>query len=171
LRVQDGSSGNTAAATLTVSAVGPPSISKAFAPSSIPLNGTTTLTFTIGNPNVTARSGIGFSDNMPAGLVVAATPNLANSCGGAVNGVTANSSSVSLANGSLTASGTCAMSLSVTRNATGTKNNVTTAVTSNEGGSGNTASATLTVSAVAPPSISKAFAPSSISVGGTTTLT
>jgi hypothetical protein len=51
----------------------------------------------------------------------------------------------------------------------GTKNNQTTNVTSTEGGSGNQATATVTVSG--PPTIAKAFGASSINAGGATTLT
>ncbi|HEY2161557.1 MAG TPA: hypothetical protein VGH24_09645, partial [Solirubrobacteraceae bacterium] len=64
-------------------AVSPPTITKAFGAAGIPLNGSTSLTFTISNPNTSAAlSGIAFTDNLPAWLVVAGTPNLTNSCDG-----------------------------------------------------------------------------------------
>jgi hypothetical protein len=77
--------GNTASANVTV--LGPPSISKAFGATSIPLNGSTSLTFTITNPtgNLVALTGVGFIDNLPGGLVVANTPNVSNTCGGIVS--------------------------------------------------------------------------------------
>src|SRR5262249_15697123 len=87
--------GNTASASLIV--VAPPSIAKAFNPTSIPVNGTSTLTFTITNPaaNTVAEAGVAFTDNLPAGLVVA-TPNaLTNTCGGTPTAV-AGSASISL---------------------------------------------------------------------------
>ena len=49
------------------------------------------------------------------------------------------------------------------------QNNTTGAVTSSEGGAGNTASASLTV--IAPPAIAKAFNPAAIAVNGTSALT
>src|SRR6185437_8835247 len=51
----------------------------------------------------------------------------------------------------------------------GLKNNVTGPVTSNEGGNGGTASASINV--VAPPVIAKAFNPAAITLNSTTSLT
>src|SRR5439155_229360 len=51
----------------TCTVTGPPTISKAFANSTIPQFGTTTLSFTITNTNAVALAGIGFSDTLPAG--------------------------------------------------------------------------------------------------------
>ena len=75
-----------------IEVVAPPSISQQFAPSSIPLDGETALTFTITNPNsVTALSGVGFTDQLQSPGLVVATPNgLTNGCGGSA---TANESS------------------------------------------------------------------------------
>lgn len=53
----------------------PPTITKAFCAASIPLNGATSLTFTVTNPNTSVLTGIAFTDNLPAGLTVASTPN------------------------------------------------------------------------------------------------
>src|SRR5262249_28740272 len=77
-----GATSNTA--TLTV--VTPPSVTKTFAPTKIPLNGTTLLTINISNPNSSVTlNGLAFTDNLPSGLVVASTPNLNNTCGGAAH--------------------------------------------------------------------------------------
>src|SRR5262249_58366089 len=93
----EGGNSNTANATVTV--VAPPTISKAFGAASIPLNGTTTVTFTISNPNNPGTpangdlTGVAFSDTLPvsggpgsATLVVSSTPNVGNTCGGPVTG-------------------------------------------------------------------------------------
>ena len=159
--------GNTASDSITV--VAPPAISKAFAQSNIPLNGTTTLTFTITNPNTTEPlNSIAFTDTLPAGLVVAATPNIVGVCSGTVTAV-AGSNSISLSGGSIAASGNCTISVDVTGTTEGVKNNVTGNVTSSNGGTGNTASATVTVAA--PPTIAKAFGAPTIPLNGSTTLT
>jgi hypothetical protein len=170
--------GTSTPATATITVVAPPSTSKAFAPMSIglsaPATTTSKLTFTINNPNATVSlTGIGFTDTFPSGLVVAATPNVTNTCGGTVT-ATAGSSSVSLSGASpLAAGASCTMSVSVTASASpviGALNNTTSAVTSNEGGSGTAATATLDVEE--PPSIANAFgAAPSIALGSTTSLT
>jgi uncharacterized repeat protein (TIGR01451 family) len=73
-----------AAASLTV--LKPPAISKLFAPNPILVNSTSTLTFTITNPNLNnSLTGVAFSDIYPSGLQNASTPGAATTCsGGAV---------------------------------------------------------------------------------------
>jgi hypothetical protein len=124
----------------------PPSISKQFNLSTIALNATTSLTFTITNPNAsTSLTGIGFTDAFPGGLVVS-TPNaLSGSCGGGTITAVAGSTSASLTGANLAANASCTFSISVTGTSAGVKNNVTSAVTSNEAGAGNTATASVTV--------------------------
>src|SRR5262249_61487744 len=73
--------GNTASDTLNV--INPPTSAKAFGVSSIPLNGTTSLTITLSSSNQNQTlGGISFTDSLPAGLVVASPANLSNTCGG-----------------------------------------------------------------------------------------
>src|SRR5205085_1363445 len=145
----------------------PPSISKTFGAASVPLNGVTSLTFNIQNPNAgTALTGVSFTDNLPAGLVVASTPNLNNTCGGTPTAV-GGSSSVSLSGGTLAASASCTVSVDVQGTTAGVKNN-SVQVTSTEGGTGNTSNASLTV--IAPPTISKAFNPTSVALNSNSTL-
>jgi uncharacterized repeat protein (TIGR01451 family) len=150
--------------------VAPPVIIKAFGAASVPLNGSTSLTFTIQNNNTTATlNGIGFSDTFPAGLVVSTPNGLTWTCGGGTITATAGTGSVSLSGASLAASTSCTFSINVTGTTGGTKNNTTGNVTSTEGGTGGTASASLNVEG--PPSIAKAFNPTAIAVNGTSALT
>jgi uncharacterized repeat protein (TIGR01451 family) len=137
---------NTASATTTTAMQSAPTISKSFGASTIPVNGTTSLSFTITNPNGSGNlTGVGFTDSLPAGLVVATPNSLTGSCGGGTITANAGSGSISLSGGSLTAGGSCTFQANVTGTTPGVQNNVTSAVISNEGGVGNAATATLTV--------------------------
>jgi hypothetical protein len=148
----EGGIGGNASATLTVIASVPPTIAKAFGDASIGVNGTTTLTFSLVNPNATtALTGVGFSDPLPAGLVVAAPNGLTGSCGSGTISATAGSGSISLVSATLSASGACNFSVNVTGTTAGTKHNTTGAITSVEGGSGATAFASLVVTGGGPP--------------------
>jgi len=113
-----------------------------------------------------ALTGIAFTDNLPAGLVVASTPNLTNTCGGTATAV-GGSSSVSLSAGTLAASASCTVSVSVRGTTAGVKNN-SVQVTSTEGGTGNTSNDSITV--VGPPTIQKQFGAASIALNGSTSL-
>jgi uncharacterized repeat protein (TIGR01451 family) len=57
------------------------SLNKAFAPTTIAAGGTSTLTFTLRTaPANPAQSGIGFTDNLPGNVRIAATPNVQTNC-------------------------------------------------------------------------------------------
>ena len=162
-------SAGTASAQQTESVVTPPSISKAFGAAMIPVNGTTSLSFTITNPtaNTVALTGVAFTDNLPAGLVVA-TPNaLSSTCGGTTTAA-AGSGNVSLSGGTAAVNSSCTISVNVTGTTSGVKNNSVT-VHSTNGGTGNTSTASITVAS--PPTISKAFGASSITLNSSTSLT
>src|SRR5271163_420881 len=164
----EGGTGNTSNASLTVTT--PPAVIKVFGAGSIPLNGSTSLSFTIQNNNTAqSLSGIGLSDTLPAGLVVSTPNGLTGICGGGTITATAGSNAIALSAATLAASSSCNFSVNVTGTAAGQQNNVTSAVTSTEGGTGGTASAGLNV--VAPPSIAKAFGAAAIPRNGTTSLT
>jgi hypothetical protein len=173
----EGGTGGTASASVTVAAavvVAPPTIAKSFGAGGIALGGSTALGFTIANPNAsTALSGVGFADTLPAGLVVSTPNGLTGSCGGGTITATAGSGAVSLTGATLAANASCTFSVNVTGTTSGTKNNTTGAVTSVEGGTGGTASASVTVAAavvVAPPTIAKSFGAGGIALGGSTAL-
>ena len=145
----------------------PPLIAKTFTPSTIAVNGASSLSFTVTNPNTVGITTVAFTDVLPAGLVVA-TPALPSSnCGPGVWNATAGSAVLSLTGGTITASASCVLNVMVTGNASGLYNNVSATVSANTG-TGNQASATLTI--LDPPGITKAFTPPAISQGGVSTI-
>ncbi|HLJ27705.1 MAG TPA: Ig-like domain-containing protein [Candidatus Angelobacter sp.] len=132
--------------TATIAVVAAAGISKAFGAANIPLTGTTSLTFTLNNPNATvALIGVGFTDTLPAGLVVATPNGLTGSCGGGTITAAAGSGSVTLTGATLAASASCTFAVNVRAIAGGAQVNMTGAVTSTNGGAGNAATATITV--------------------------
>lgn len=151
-----------------VGGVIPPTILKAFGAATIPLNGSTSLTFTINNPNGIALTGLGFTDSLPAGLLVATPNGLGGTCTGTKSAV-AGSGSVSLSGATLAAGTPCTVSVNVIGATVGVKNNVTGTVSATESGAGLTASASINV--IAPPAITKAFGAANILINGTTSLT
>jgi uncharacterized repeat protein (TIGR01451 family) len=133
----------------------PPIISKSFGAAGILVGGTASLSFTITNPNAGASlSGVAFTDTLPAGLVVSSPNGLAGSCGGGTITATAASGSVSLTGATLAASAACTFSVNVTGTTAGTQNNTTGAVSSNEGGAGSAATASLVVQTPTVPVLS-----------------
>ena len=61
----------------------PPEISKAFGAGILAFNATTSLSFTVNNPNpFTALSALAFADPLPAGLIVSTPNGLSGGCGG-----------------------------------------------------------------------------------------
>ena len=140
--------------------VAPPSIAKAFAPNTISVNGTTTLTFTITNPaaNTLTLTGVGFTDTFPnnPNLVVATPLTTTNTCGGTLTNdasgvLAANNTGIKLSGGTVGIGGSCTVSVNVTPKAQGPFNNVSGNVTSTNGGNGNTAAHTLSTNN--PPTI------------------
>jgi uncharacterized repeat protein (TIGR01451 family) len=127
-----------------------PGFSKAFSAANIGLNDSTSLTFTITNPNGSPLTGVGFSDTLPAGLTVpdSSVP----VCGGTLT--TTNATGViSLAGATVAGSGQCQFSVTVTGTTGGTKNNLTGPLNTNETGPGGTASASINVSPCSSPTI------------------
>ena len=136
--------------TASLTVVAPPVIAKSFTANPIFTGGTTSLNFSISNPNTSATlTGIGFTDTLPAGLVVATPNGLSGSCGGGAITAVSGSSTVSLAGATLTAGQSCTFSVNVTGNTAGLKTNSVT-VTSTNGGTGNTSTADVLVKDLTP---------------------
>src|SRR5437016_6030215 len=153
--------------TAVLTVVAPPSITKVFNPNTIPLNATTSLTFTITNPaaNTVALTGVSFTDTLPTGLTVANAT--ATVCGGTLT--ITNPTGIALTGATIAANSQCQFSVTVTGAASGQYTNTTGSVASTNGGTGNTATANLTVAT--PPSITKLFGAATIPLNGTTSLT
>ncbi len=133
----------------TIEVIAPPAISKVFAADGILTGEVTKLTFQVGNPNPEATlTGVAFTDNLPAGLVVASPSNLTEDCT-PPGTASAAGSAVSLSGAELAPQASCTLSVDVLGVTVGTKLNSVT-VTATETGDGNTATATLEVDELTP---------------------
>jgi uncharacterized repeat protein (TIGR01451 family) len=166
----------------------PAEINKQFTPILIDAGAISVLRVTVFNPNTFSLTNTSWTDNLVGvqpGLSIAPPGLINNTCGGtviAVPGTTA----LSLTGGSVpaqvqTTPGECYVEINVTSMISGNLINTIPAnnlnASGNDGGTtvsiSNTtpASATLTVVAVTPPTLSKGFAPNTISMGDVSTLT
>ncbi len=167
----DAGDGNTASTNPNLTVINPPTIAKVFGAATIPLNGTTSLTFTLSSTNANLTlTGVAFTDTLPTAapgtLIVANPNNLTTNCAGAATAVVG-SSSISLTGSSLAPGASCTLSVNVQGTVAGVAPNSVQASSTN-GGAGNTSNASVTV--VGPPTISKAFNPTSIALNATSTL-
>lgn len=111
----------------------PPTFTKVFSPTAMTVGGVSTLTFTIDNgASVLAATGLAFTDDLPAGVEVAATPNATTTCGGTV-AATAGAGSLSFLGGSVAAGDSCSVSVDVTGTVEGTFVNTSGELTSSLG--------------------------------------
>jgi uncharacterized repeat protein (TIGR01451 family) len=143
--------GNSTLVQAALKVISPPSLSEAFGSSSISQNSTTTLTYTVTNTSsLSSLTGVGFTDTLPSGLVVATPNGLVGSCGGGTITATAGSGTVTLSGANLVASGSCSFHIDVLATGSGQMSN-TVSVSSNEGGtSSSPTSVVLTVSPGTP---------------------
>lgn len=160
---------NTTAGSATLTVVKAPQISKSFSPATILPGQMATLTIDITNPQATALTSVSVTDNLPAGVRVATTPAVTNTCAGTVSAA-ANSTSISLANGTVAASGICRITVAVTASNSGSYLNTIPAggLTTAQGGSTAAATATLNVSAL---EVQKSFAPNPVGRNADSVLT
>ena len=166
----------TSSAAASASTVAAPVISKSFSPGVIATNGTSTLTIVLSSSasNPTSLTGVAFTDTYPAGVVNSATPNAnvvctGGSTPGTITGGVAAGNTIGMSPGAtLAPGGSCTITLQVTSAAAGVYVNTTSAVTSSNAGTGNTASDTLFVGKVA---ITKAFSVTPFEVGQNSTIT
>ncbi len=146
-----------------------PTFSKSFAPSTIGPGSTSTLTFTISNAeSPDPVSDIAFTDTLPAGVTIATPASATSTCGGTLSAPDGGTT-ITFSNGVVALDSTCSITVDVTSSTPNVHTNTSGALTSNAGSSG-TATADLTV-VTTRPGFTKSFAPSSISLGGRSTLT
>ena len=134
--------------------VAPPAVSASFATAEIVVGASTALRFTIANPsaNTVPLTGVALEDTLPPGLAVASPSGLSGSCGGAIIAAPG-SQSVTLAGGTVAVGSSCSFAVNVTGLAPGAFPTTTEAVESANGGTGNTATASLMVRAPVDPPV------------------
>jgi uncharacterized repeat protein (TIGR01451 family) len=172
----DQSLGNLTAAFANLTVAPPLTVSKAFAPASIAMNGTSTLTVTVNNATsgAVALGSLALTDTLPSGVTIATVPSASTTCSGASVTATTGGGSIALSGGSLAAGATCTFQADVTAAAANVyTNTIPASAVSTDVGVTNTAPATaqLTVSNPATVTIAKAFSPSTIPTTGSSTLT
>lgn len=101
-----------------------PQLDKSFSPAQVGVGGTSTLTLTVTNTSeLAAKIGWGFTDALPAGLVVKSPANVGGTCAASV-AATAGSGSIAVSGGRLeTGQASCTITVDVTSTAAGTYQN------------------------------------------------
>ena len=150
----------------------PPTFGKSFSPNTVNTGAVSVLTFTIDNAiNSNPVMDLDFTDNFPAGMVVADIPNVVSTCVGGTITANAGASSISYTGGMLASNSSCTISVNVTSTTIGINTNTSGDLTSDAGNSG-TASANLEVlNGTDRPVFTKSFNPDVINLGERSTLT
>jgi len=144
--------------------ISPPTITKAFSPTSVATGTTSGLTLTITNPNAsTTLTGIAITDGLPTGMTQTGAATTCTS--GSVS--TSTSTSIVLTGGSIAGGGSCTVTATVSSTTLGSNVNTTGTVSSTNGGTGTTASATLSVYGPASKVVFTTEPPSSTTAGST----
>lgn len=108
-----GSNTEASSIALQVNALAPITGSKAFAPTTVRGGGTSTVTITLNNRNSVPLTGTSLTDNLPATLRVAATPDFETTCSGTPAALPDNTG-ITLTDGTIPANGSCTVSFDVT---------------------------------------------------------
>jgi uncharacterized repeat protein (TIGR01451 family) len=153
----------------------PPTLAKSFTPATIPVNGTSTVTITLGNPNGGALTlASDFTDTLPTNVVVISSPVIGGTCmsSGTVTAA-ASSGTITYGAGGTIPSGGCTITVGVTSPVGGSYTNTlpTTSLTTDGGSPTQPATAGLVVQSAVPPTLLKSFNPVTINPGDTSTLT
>jgi hypothetical protein len=132
--------------TVPVGNVAPPTLAKRFGATRIAVRRTTSLTFTLNNPNsATSLTNISFNDPLPAGLVISEPNGLLGNYGGGKVIAPPRGNIIRFSGGSLGRNEACSFTVTIEAVDVGPKNNFTSAVSFTEGDSVSGASASLIV--------------------------
>jgi len=91
----------------------PPTVTQSFSPTSVAENVASTLTITFNNANGFALTQSGFTEAVPANLVIHTSPAPTTTCSGALGTLTSSASAVTMADANIPANGSCSMTMSV----------------------------------------------------------
>ncbi len=129
--------GNSGPAVASVTVLAAPLFSKAFVADSLSVGGVTELRFLIDNTAGTMLAdNLDFTDNLPAGLIMATPANPATTCTGGTLTAVDGAASLTYTGGSVAAGEFCVITVDVEASALGMQNNVSGDLTSTLGNSG-----------------------------------
>ncbi|MDF1485596.1 IPTL-CTERM sorting domain-containing protein [Ramlibacter sp. H39-3-26] len=167
---------NTNSVSRNVAVVDAVVLGKSFAPASIYQGQTSTLTLTVANRYVNNLTAVAITDNLPAGLVLAADPAATNTCGGSLqaypgdNQVTLTGASVTARPGNAVDT-SCTITVQVTGTALGTHTNTIAPGDFSTSGGTIPAAVSANLAITAGLSATKSFSPAAVAPGGTARVT
>ena len=173
LQTSFGNNATAASDDITVNNPVAPTVTKSFSPDPININGTSTLTITLGNANgVPATLTANLLDTLPPNLFVANPANIGGTCTGTTN-APVGGSTITYTSGSTILAGGCTITVDVTSAIAGVYPNTIPigALQTDLGSNTSAASDSLTVNATTLPTVTKSFIPATITAGGTSQLT
>ena len=149
-----------------------PSVSKSFTPANVLPGANSTATVTLTNTNAsTATLTANLVDTLPAGLV-ATMGTAATTCASGTAGVQTGGGSVTLTSGAqIPASGSCAVTFTVTAATPGSYANTIAVGALQTDKGNNTAAGSATLTVLAAPTLTKDFAPTAVTQGTNSTAT
>ena len=160
----------TQSVTIVIAAAAPPTVGLSLSSPTVTVgSGAVGLVLNFANPSAAPLAGGTFTLTFPAGVVTATSPGIVNSCGGAFSSAPG-STAIAASGLAIGANGSCALGVSVSSAVTGSYIFTFPAGAFTASSSSNTVASnvTLTVIALATPTINFAFVPASITVAGST---
>jgi hypothetical protein len=130
----------------------PPTVAEVFSPASVGENVASTLTITFSNANGFDLTQSGFTETVPADLIIQTSPAPTTSCSGASGTLTSSASAVTMAGANIPANGNCSMTMSVKSATAGSYANAIAANALSTASAGGNSASTLTSLTVTAPS-------------------